>query len=92
MIQIKKIKKITTLLPLNRIGITTSIENSKIYMYIYNANSEEFSILKGIRQFAEKIVKIKKNVSYPLVYSLMTLALILHSYQLQQLRLKELFQ
>ena len=77
MIQIKKIKKITTLLPLNKIGITTSIENSKIYMYIYNANSKEFLALKGIGQLAEKIVEMKKIVSYPLVYSLVTLTLIL---------------
>ena len=38
---------------------------------------EEFLALKGIEQLAEKMVEIKKNVSYPLVYSLVTLALIL---------------
>ena len=38
---------------------------------------EEFSALKGIGQLAEKMVEMKKNVSYPLVYSLITLALIL---------------
>ena len=38
---------------------------------------EEFSALKGIGQLAEKMVEMKKNVSYPLVYSLVTLALIL---------------
>ncbi|KAL4613890.1 hypothetical protein ACB092_07G014500 [Castanea dentata] len=36
-----------------------------------------FSALKGIGQLAEKMVEMKKNVSYPLVYSLVTLALIL---------------
>ena len=38
---------------------------------------EEFSALKGIEQLAEKMVEMKKDVSYPLVYSLVTLALIL---------------
>ena len=52
-------------------------QNSKIYIYIYNANSEEFLALKGIGQLAEKMVEMQKNVSYPLVYSLVTLTLIL---------------
>ena len=34
-------------------------------------------LFRGIRQLVEKMVKMKKNVSYPLVYSLVTLALIL---------------
>ena len=38
---------------------------------------EEFSAFRGIRQLVEKMVEMKKNVSYPLVYSLVTLALIL---------------
>ena len=38
---------------------------------------EEFSALKGIEQLTEKMVEMKKDVSYPLVYSLVTLALIL---------------
>ena len=38
---------------------------------------EEFSALKGIGQLAEKMVEMKNDVSYPLVYSLVTLALIL---------------
>ena len=46
-------------------------------MYIYNANSKEFLALKGIGQLAEKMVEMKKNVSYPSVYSLLTLTLIL---------------
>ena len=40
-------------------------------------STEEFLALKGIGQLAEKMVEMKKNVSYPLVYSLVTLALIL---------------
>ena len=38
---------------------------------------EEFSAFRGIGQLVEKMVEMKKNVSYLLVYSLMTLALIL---------------
>jgi hypothetical protein len=39
--------------------------------------SEEFATLKGIGQLAEKMVEMKKDVVYPLVYSLVTLSLIL---------------
>ena len=38
---------------------------------------EEFSSFIGIGQLVEKMIEMKKNVSYPLVYSLVTLALIL---------------
>ena len=40
-------------------------------------STEEFSSFRGIGQLVEKMVEMKKNVSYPLVYSLVTLALIL---------------
>ena len=40
-------------------------------------STEEFSAFRGIRQLVEKMIEMKKNVSYPLVYSLVTLALIL---------------
>ena len=40
-------------------------------------STEEFSAFRGIGQLVKKIVEMKKNVSYPLVYSLVTLALIL---------------
>jgi hypothetical protein len=39
--------------------------------------NNEFAILKWIRQLAEKLVETKKDVVYPLVYSLVTLSLIL---------------
>ena len=39
-------------------------------------STEEFSSFRGIGQFVEKIIEMKKNVSYPLVYSLVTLTLI----------------
>ena len=38
---------------------------------------EEFSAFRGIGQLVEKMVEMKKNVSYQLIYSLVTLALIL---------------
>ena len=40
-------------------------------------STEEFSSFRGIGQLVEKTIEMKKNVSYPLVYSLVTLALIL---------------
>ena len=40
-------------------------------------STEEFLAFKGIGQLVEKMVEMKKNVSYPLVYSFVTLALIL---------------
>ena len=40
-------------------------------------STEEVSTFRGIWQLVEKMVEMKKNVSYPLVYLLVTLALIL---------------
>ena len=40
-------------------------------------STKEFPAFRGIGQLVEKMVEMKKNVSYPLVYSLVTLALIL---------------
>ena len=40
-------------------------------------STKEFLTFKGIGQFVEKMVEMKKNVSYPLVYSLVILTLIL---------------
>jgi hypothetical protein len=39
--------------------------------------SEEFVTLKKIRELNEKMVEMKKNIVYPLVYSLVTLLLVL---------------
>ena len=39
--------------------------------------TKEFSAFRGIGQLVEKMIEMKKNISYPLVYSLVTLALIL---------------
>ena len=40
-------------------------------------STEEFSLFRGIGQLVEKMVEMKNNVSCLLVYSLVTLALIL---------------
>ena len=40
-------------------------------------STEEFSAFRGIELLVKKMVEMKKNVSYPLVYSLVILALIL---------------
>ena len=40
-------------------------------------STKEFSAFREIGQLVEKMVEMKKNVSYPLVYSLVTLTLIL---------------
>ena len=40
-------------------------------------STEEFLAFRGIGQLVEKMVEMKKNVSYSLVYSLVILALIL---------------
>ena len=55
-----------------------SFLDNQLETYIHDMQStEEFLALKGIGQFAEKMVEMKKDVSYPLVYSLVILALIL---------------
>jgi hypothetical protein len=52
--------------------------DNQLETYIFDMHSsDEFSILKGIGQIAEKLVEMKKDVVYPLVYSLVTLSLIL---------------
>jgi hypothetical protein len=50
--------------------------NLKTYI-IDMRSSEEFATLKGIGQLAKKMVEMKKDITYPLVYSLVTLSLIL---------------
>ena len=55
-----------------------SFLDNQLEIYIYDMQStEEFSAFRGIGQLVEKIIEMKKNVSYPLIYLLMTLALIL---------------
>ena len=55
-----------------------SFLNNQLETYIHDMQStKEFSAFRGIRQLVEKMVEMKKNVSYLLVYSLVTLVLIL---------------
>ena len=55
-----------------------SLLNNQLEIYIHDMWSiEEFSAFRRIGQLVEKMVEMKKNVSYPLVYSLVTLVLIL---------------
>ena len=55
-----------------------SFLDNQLETYIHDMQStEEFSAFRRTGQLVEKIVEMKKNVSYPLVYSLVILALIL---------------
>ena len=55
-----------------------SFLDNQLEISIHDMQSiEEFSSFIGIGQLVEKMIEMKKNVSYPLVYSLVTLALIL---------------
>ena len=55
-----------------------SFLDNQLEIYIYDMQStEEFLAFRGIRQLVEKMIEMKKNVSYPLIYLLMILALIL---------------
>jgi hypothetical protein len=55
------------------INLDNQLETYNIDM----CSSEEFATLKGIGQLAEKMVETKKYIIYPLVYSFVTLSLIL---------------
>ena len=55
-----------------------SFLDNQLETYIYDMQStKEFSAFRGIEQLVGRMVEMKKNVSYPLVYLLVTLALIL---------------
>ena len=55
-----------------------SFLDNQLEIYIHDMQSiGEFLAFRGIGQLVEKMVEMKKNVSYLLVYSLVTLALIL---------------
>ena len=58
--------------------VQVSFLDNQFETYIHDMQStEKFSALKGIGQLAEKMEEMKKDVSHSLVYSLVTLALIL---------------
>ena len=55
-----------------------SFLDNQLEIYIHDMQSiEEFPAFRRIGQFVEKMVEMKNNISYPLIYSLVTLALIL---------------
>ena len=55
-----------------------SFLDNQLETYIHDMqSSEEFSAFRGIGQLVEKMIEMKKNVSYPLIYLSVTLALIL---------------
>jgi len=55
----------------------TTLDNQLETYIIDMRSSDEFTILKGIGQLAEKMVEMKKEIVYRLIYSLVTLSLIL---------------
>ncbi|XP_075649621.1 uncharacterized protein LOC142620071 [Castanea sativa] len=74
----EKLIRLAQFYPSDFSTVQVSSLDNQLETYIhYMRSSEEFSALKGIGQLTEKMVEMKKNVSYPLVYSLVTLALIL---------------
>ncbi|XP_075633788.1 uncharacterized protein LOC142606298 [Castanea sativa] len=74
----EKLIRLAQFYPSDFSTVQVSFLDNQLETYIHDMRSfEEFSALKGIGQLAEKMVEMKKNVSYPLVYSLVTLALIL---------------
>ena len=55
-----------------------SFLDNQLKTYMHDMKStKKFSAFRRVGQLVEKLVEMKKNVSYPLVYSLVTLALIL---------------
>ena len=53
-----------------------SFLDNQLKTYIHDMQStEEFSAFRGIEQLVEKMIEMKKNVSCPLIYLLVTLAL-----------------
>jgi hypothetical protein len=54
-----------------------TLDNQLETYIIEMCSSDEFITLKGITQLAEKMVEMKNDIVYPLVYSLVTLSLIL---------------
>ncbi|XP_065630786.1 uncharacterized protein LOC136068063 [Quercus suber] len=74
----EKLIRLAQFYPSDFSTVQVSFLDNQLETYIHDMRStEEFLALKGIGQLAEKMVEMKKNVSYPLVYSLVTLALIL---------------
>ena len=74
----EKLIRLAQFYPSDFSTVQVSLLDNQLKTYIHNMQStKEFSVLKGIGQLAEKMVEMKEDVSFPLVYSLMTLVLIL---------------
>jgi hypothetical protein len=74
----KKLLRLFQSYPNNFSAVKLSTLDNQLETYILDMHSsDEFDTLKGIGQLVEKLVKMKKNVLYPLIYTLVTLSLIL---------------
>ncbi|XP_075645595.1 uncharacterized protein LOC142616685 [Castanea sativa] len=74
----EKLIRLAQFYPSDFSTVQLSFLDNQLETYIHDMRSiEEFSALNGIGELAEKMVEMKKDVSYLLVYSIMTLALIL---------------
>ena len=67
-----------TKLPVDVFMSQVSFLDNQLETYIHDMQStEEFSAFRGIGQLVEKMIEMKKNISYLLIYLLVTLALFL---------------
>ena len=74
----EKLIRLAQFYPSDFSTVQVSLLDNQLKTYIHNMQStKEFSALKGIGQLAKKKVKMKEDVLFPLVYSLVTLVLIL---------------
>ncbi|XP_059441569.1 uncharacterized protein LOC132173910 [Corylus avellana] len=74
----EKLLRLAQFYPNNFSAVQLITLDNLLETYIVDMHSsDEFATLKGIGQLAEKLVEMKKDVVYHLVYSLVTLSLIL---------------
>ena len=74
----QKLLRLAQFYPQDFSPIELMILNDQLETYIIDMrSSSEFSELKGISDLAQKMVETKRHIVYPLVYLLVTLALVL---------------
>ena len=74
----QKLLRLAQFYPQDFSPIELMILNYQLETYIIDMrSSSEFSELKGISDLAQKMVETKRHIVYPLVYLLVTLALVL---------------
>jgi hypothetical protein len=74
----KSLIRLAELYPLDYSPVDLVVLHDQLGTYIFDMRSnKEFEGLNGLGDLAEKLVLTKKNMVYPLVYKLLTLALIL---------------